>query len=149
MVTRHRGARSASAVARDAGYGTVAAVRAGPCRLRATFFGFSATTRSMSKTWIWIVLAVSATAACEAAPGQRCDEFFSNGCKYPGMCVDGPEQSVCAVGCETQFGGPDSGKHYCKDETWEPVEVQAEMGSKTASMGCYCVPSSDATPAPS
>ena len=79
-------------------------------------------------------------AGCQAAPGERCDQFFKNTCAYPGLCVDTGDAKVCAVYCETRMSGDDMGQKYCKDPAHDKVEVTAKQGSVSGAMGCYCVP---------
>lgn len=42
---------------------------------------------------------ISLTAGCQAELGERCDGFFSNGCRSPASCVETESGSYCAGSC--------------------------------------------------
>ena len=93
----------------------------------------------MSK-WTLVVGILTAAAACQAEPGQRCDGFFTNTCRSPSTCVSDDEKSVCAVSCSTHMSGENMGQPYCEDPTFQVVEVMAETPQGPMPMGCHCVP---------
>ncbi len=79
---------------------------------------------------------------CQAEVGQRCDGFFTNQCKSPASCVDGPDGSYCATSCSMRaIPEPGQERYYCDDESLEPVEVKLDNG---APMGCHCFPKAGA-----
>jgi len=72
---------------------------------------------------------------CQGELGERCDGFFQNTCRSPATCIELDDRAVCATGCNSWMG-----EYSCDDETWEMVDVTAQMGSASAAMGCFCVP---------
>lgn len=91
----------------------------------------------MTTTSWTLALSLVALLGCEAKAGERCDGFFSNGCKAPATCVTDGDKAVCGVTCDTHLTGEKAGQKYCKDPAFQPVEVQVEGGG---SMGCHCIP---------
>jgi len=80
--------------------------------------------------------------ACEAEnPGDRCDKFFSNGCKGGMTCFSNGSEKVCAKSCDSHGGDCKEKDGCCADPGFEchPTYVQGPgMPPGGAPMGGYC-----------